>query len=49
LDSLGPEIQTGNDISFNYGGNMKIWLGETGSCSGGGAKGLSDRYIAGFM
>lgn len=26
-----------------------LWLGETGSCWGGGASGLSDRYVAGFM
>ncbi|XP_014663398.1 PREDICTED: heparanase-like isoform X2 [Priapulus caudatus] len=26
-----------------------LWLGETGSAWGGGAKGLSDTYVAGFM
>ena len=29
--------------------NTSVWLGETGSCWGGGAPGLSDRYGAGFM
>uniref|UniRef100_A0A8C4S8I7 Heparanase n=1 Tax=Erpetoichthys calabaricus TaxID=27687 RepID=A0A8C4S8I7_ERPCA len=27
----------------------KVWLGETGSAFGGGAPGLSDTYVAGFM
>ena len=29
--------------------NTSVWLGETSSCWGGGAPGLSDRYVAGFM
>ena len=29
--------------------NATLWLGETGSTFGGGTKGLSDRYVAGFM
>lgn len=28
---------------------MKIWMGETASAFGGGAPGLSDTYVAGFM
>lgn len=28
---------------------MPIWVGETGSSSGGGADGLSNTYVAGFM
>ena len=27
----------------------KVWLGETGSAWGGGARHLSDSYVAGFM
>ena len=28
---------------------VPLWLGETGSAWGGGAPGLSDTYLAGFM
>lgn len=29
--------------------SMELWLGETSSCSGGGAPVLSSTYVAGFM
>ena len=28
---------------------VELWLGETGSAFGGGAPGLSNAYVAGFM
>ena len=48
LNSLAPEIETANNIARHppYG---KICLGETGSAYGGGADGLSNSYVAGFM
>ncbi|CAG2214528.1 HPSE [Mytilus edulis] len=48
LNSLIPEINKGNKIAKHppYG---KTWLGETGSAYGGGAPGLSNTYVAGFM
>ncbi|XP_052102586.1 heparanase-like isoform X15 [Mytilus californianus] len=48
LNSLMPEINKGNEIAKHppFG---KTWLGETGSAYGGGAPGLSDTYVAGFM
>ena len=33
----------------HVGGSKRVWLGETSSAWGGGAKGLSDTYVAGFM
>ena len=43
LDELKQTVKTAgySDVS--------LWLGETGSCFGGGAPGLSDSYVAGFM
>ncbi|XP_069139577.1 heparanase-like isoform X2 [Argopecten irradians] len=49
LDGLAPEIITGNKIAAQYAPGKRVWIGETSSAWGGGAKGLSDRYVAGFM
>ncbi|XP_060082509.1 heparanase-like isoform X2 [Ylistrum balloti] len=49
LDGLAPEIITGNKIAAQYAPGKRVWLGETSSAWGGGATGLSDRYVAGFM
>ena len=50
LDILTSELKR-LSISLSDSGHAghPIWLGETGSCWGGGAPGLSDRYVAGFM
>ena len=48
LDNLPTQI----NIATNTAGHPpygKFWLGETSSAYGGGAAGLSDRYLAGFM
>ncbi|XP_033731055.1 heparanase-like isoform X1 [Pecten maximus] len=49
LDGLAPEIITGNKIAAQYAPGKRVWIGETSSAWGGGASGLSDRYVAGFM
>jgi len=43
------EIALGVQITQASGSKAKVWLGETSSAWGGGAEGLSDRYVAGFM
>ena len=49
LELLRDQIQT-VQAYLEAGNNSKpIWLGETGSASGGGAKGLSDSYVGGFL
>ncbi|KAK3595343.1 hypothetical protein CHS0354_004499 [Potamilus streckersoni] len=49
LDSLIEEVQLAVTITRKWAPYTQVWLGETSSASGGGAKGLSDTYIAGFM
>ncbi|XP_013783325.1 heparanase-like [Limulus polyphemus] len=49
MDSLGEEISTVKEIVKETGPAQSIWLGESGSAWGGGAPGLSDTYIAGFL
>lgn len=48
LDSLKHQIKLVQGIA-PYPLYGKVWLGETSSAWGGGAAGLSDRYVAGFM
>jgi len=50
LDSLRDMLSKLHDViaAVGHAGNP-VWLGETSSCWGGGAPGLSDRYVAGFM
>ncbi|KAL4231218.1 hypothetical protein ACF0H5_008800 [Mactra antiquata] len=49
LNILYDEIQTGVNLTRAAGSPANVWLGETSSAWGGGAVGLSDRYIAGFL
>ncbi|CAH0561499.1 unnamed protein product [Brassicogethes aeneus] len=50
LDLLSEEIDTIKKIREDSGVEHKqIWLGETSSAYGGGASGMSDKYIALFM
>ena len=50
LDVLPGEINLiKSTVDKYYGKEAKPMLGETGSAYNGGAKNLSDRYVAGFM
>lgn len=46
LDKLREEMEW---ITNSTKPNTDIWVGETGSASGGGAPNLSDRFISGFL
>ena len=49
LNILIQEVITGYSIKNQTAKHAQLWLGETSSAWGGGAEGLSDRYVAGFM
>ncbi|XP_067658911.1 heparanase-like [Haliotis asinina] len=49
MDRLIISINTVRNITTPADPNTPLWLGETSSFSGGGAPGLSDRYVAGFL
>lgn len=49
LNELLEQVAVGVQITQASGSKAKVWLGETSSAWGGGAEGLSDRYVAGFM
>lgn len=49
LNVLQSELETGVSLTRAAHCKAPIWLGETSSAWGGGAEGLSDRYVAGFM
>ena len=49
LNGLIEEISRGSSITNKTTKHGQLWLGETSSAWGGGAEGLSDRYVAGFM
>uniref|UniRef100_A0A914V5K7 Heparanase n=1 Tax=Plectus sambesii TaxID=2011161 RepID=A0A914V5K7_9BILA len=51
LDALAVEMRTAQQRTRHYTHqkHFPIWMGETASAFGGGAPGLSDTYVAGFM
>ncbi|XP_052392224.1 heparanase-like [Carassius gibelio] len=49
LDTLGTKIKEVLEIVESVSPGKKVWLGETSSAYGGGAVGLSDTFVAGFM
>ncbi|PFX26400.1 heparanase-like isoform X2 [Stylophora pistillata] len=49
LDRFLHELSVANSILDGVEAGFSRWLGETSSAYGGGASGLSDRYVAGFM
>ncbi|XP_067658192.1 heparanase-like [Haliotis asinina] len=49
MDTLVSYIQTGLDVARRTNPLTPVWLGETSSCHHGGARGMSDRYVAGFL
>lgn len=49
LDTLLQDLNAANEVINEVDPNLPKWLGETANASGGGAKGISDRFVAGFM
>lgn len=51
LKQLQKEIQGAKQLvsDYSHDPNKPIWLGETSSATGGGAHGISDTFIAGFL
>lgn len=49
LDTLRQDLNEADAVINQVAPNLPKWLGETASVSGGGAKGISDRFVAGFM
>lgn len=49
LDILRDQTIKVLTVVRRYNPDVPVWLTETGSAYGGGAPGLSDRYVAGFM
>ncbi|KAK2872596.1 hypothetical protein Q8A67_022493 [Cirrhinus molitorella] len=49
LDTLATKINEVLEIVESVSPGKKVWLGETSSAYGGGAVGLSDTFVAGFM
>ena len=49
LDSLHRSLDRADLVLDQVAPNLPRWLGETANVAGGGAKGLSDRFVSGFL
>ncbi|XP_048250306.1 heparanase-like isoform X2 [Haliotis rufescens] len=49
LDSLKTDLTDAITTAQAHAPGVPVWIGETASAYGGGAEGLSDAYVAGFM
>lgn len=49
LDSLHRSLDKADEVLDQVAPNLPRWLGETANVAGGGAKGLSDRFVSGFL
>ncbi|CAL1539023.1 unnamed protein product [Lymnaea stagnalis] len=49
MDSLKKSFEAGQEVLKEISCPLALALTETSSCYGGGAPGLSDRYVAGFL
>ncbi|PFX17988.1 Heparanase [Stylophora pistillata] len=49
LDTLLQDIKEADEVISEYAPGLPRWFGETASVSGGGAAGISGRFVAGFF
>ena len=49
LDSLRRSLHRADLVLDEVAPNLPRWLGETANVARGGAKGLSDRFVSGFL
>ena len=49
LDALYRSLDRADEVLDEVAPNLPRWLGETANVAGGGAKGMSDRFVSGFL
>lgn len=49
LDALHQSLDRADEVLNEVAPNLPRWLGETANVAGGGAKGMSDRFVSGFL
>ena len=49
LDSLADNVVVMQNVLADTNTSIPLWIGETASAYGGGAKNISDRYVSGFL
>lgn len=49
LDTLLQDLNEADAVINEVAPDLPKWLGETASASEGGVKGVSDRFLAGFV